>query len=78
MKRLSISAAAIAAAMLPATANDTVPYADRLPKIGVTYVPGLGDIMQTIQWRHIKLSYPGKLGNWGLREFGQMQESRRA
>ena len=40
-------------------------------------MPGLGDIIQTIRWRHIKLSYAGKLGNWGLAgyELSQMQES---
>jgi hypothetical protein len=77
MKRLSMIAVAIAAAMLPAAAEDTVPYAYRPPKIGETYVPGLGDIMQAIQWRHIKLSYAGKLGNWGLAgyELSQMLES---
>jgi len=77
MKHLLMIAVAIAAAMLPAAANDTVPYAYRAPKIGETYVPGLGDIMQAIQWRHIKLSYAGKLGNWALAgyELGQMLES---
>ncbi len=77
MKRLLMIVVAIAAAMLPAAADDTVPYAWRPPKLGETYVPGLGDIMQAIQWRHIKLSYAGKLGNWGLAgyELSQMLES---
>jgi hypothetical protein len=77
MKRLSMIAAAITAAMLPAAADDTVPYAWRPPKLGETYVPGLGDIMQAIQWRHIKLSYAGKLGNWGFAgyELSQILES---
>jgi hypothetical protein len=77
MKRLSMIAIAIAAAMLPAAADDIVPYAYRPPKIGETYVPRLADIMQTIQWRHIKLSYAGKLGNWGLAgyEVSQILES---
>jgi hypothetical protein len=77
MKRLSMIAVAIAAAMLPEAADDTVPYAWRPPKIGETYVPGLGDIMQAIQWRHIKFSYAGKLGNWGLAgyELSQTLES---
>jgi hypothetical protein len=30
------------------------------------YVPALGDIMSAIQWRHIKLWFAGKLGNWEL------------
>jgi hypothetical protein len=77
MKRLLMIAVAIAAAMPPAAADDTVPYAWRPPRLGETYVPGLGDIMQAIQWRHIKLSYAGKLGNWGLAgyELSQMLES---
>jgi len=76
-KSLPMIAFAIVQAMLPATANETVPYAWRAPKIGETYVPGLGDIMQAIQWRHIKLSYAGKLGNWRLADYelGQMLES---
>ena len=62
--------------MLPAFAED-VPYAYRPPMKGESYVPGLGDIMQAIQWRHIKLSYAGKLANWELAgfELGQIQES---
>jgi hypothetical protein len=77
MKRLSIIAVAIAVAMVSAAAEDIVPYAYRPPKIGETYVPGLGDIMQAIQWRHIKLSYAGKMANWGLAgyELSQMLES---
>jgi hypothetical protein len=33
--------------------------------------------MQAIQWRHIKLSYAGKLGSWGLAgyELSQKLES---
>lgn len=30
------------------------------------YVPGLGDIMTTIQMRHIKLWFAGRLKNWDL------------
>jgi len=77
MKRASIIAVSVVAVMLPAFAEDTVPYAYRPPAIGESYVPGLGDIMEAIQWRHIKLSYAGKLGNWVLAgyELGQIQES---
>ena len=76
MKRTSIIAVSVAALMLPAFAED-VPYAYRPPMKGESYVPGLGDIMQAIQWRHIKLSYAGKLANWELAgfELGQIQES---
>ena len=44
---------------------------------GENYVPGLGNIMEAIQWRHIKLAYAGKSANWELAryELGQMQES---
>jgi cytochrome c553 len=31
-----------------------------------TYVPALGDIMGTIQLRHIKLWFAGRRGNWDL------------
>ena len=44
MKYSSIAALAIVAGMLPAFAEDTVPYAYRPPTAGDTYVPTLGDI----------------------------------
>ena len=77
MKLTLTAAFSLAALMLPAFAEDTVPYAYRPLVPGETYVPGLGAIMQAIQWRHIKLSYAGSLANWGLAryELGQMQES---
>jgi hypothetical protein len=75
-KYLSMIALSMVAAMLPALAEDAVPYAYRPPTAGETYLPGLGDIMDAIQWRHLKLSYAGKLGNWELAsyELGQIQE----
>ena len=36
---------------------------------GEAYVPGLGDIMTTIQMRHIKLWFAGKLENWDLADY---------
>lgn len=77
MKQFLTAAFSIAALMLPAFAEDTVPYAYRPPVAGETYVPGLGNIMQAVQWRHIKLSYAGKLANWELAryELGQMEEN---
>jgi len=78
MKRYLTAALSILALMLPAFAEDTVPYAYRPPVGGdTTYVPGLGNIMQAIQWRHIKLSYAGKLANWQLAryELGQLVEN---
>jgi hypothetical protein len=33
------------------------------------YVPSLGDIMGNIQFRHIKLWFAGKRGNWELAAF---------
>ena len=77
MKYLSAIIAGMAAAVAPAIAGDTVPYAYRPPAAGETYAPGLGDIMGTIQWRHLKLSYAGGLKNWELAryELGQIQES---
>ena len=77
MKHIPMIALSIVAAMLPAFAQDTVPYAYRPPTAGDTYVPTLGDIMGATQLRHFKLSYSGKLGNWGLAsyELGQIEDS---
>jgi len=36
---------------------------------GEPYVPRLGDIMSTIQSRHIKLWFAGKAANWQLADF---------
>ena len=77
MKHISIIALSIVAAMLPALAQDPVPYAYRPPTAGDTYVPTLGDIMGATQLRHFKLSYAGNLGNWELAsyELGQIEDS---
>jgi hypothetical protein len=44
---------------------------------GEGYVPNLGDIMGTIQLRHIKLCFAGKLRNWELAayELAQIKSS---
>jgi hypothetical protein len=34
-----------------------------------SYVPALGDIMTTVQWRHIKLWFAGKRQNWDLASY---------
>jgi hypothetical protein len=69
-------ALSMTAAMLPALAEDTAPHAYRPPTAGEAYLPGLGDIMDAIQWRHLKLLYAGKFGNWELAscELAQIQE----
>jgi hypothetical protein len=36
---------------------------------GDAYVPALGDIMSTVQLRHIKLWFAGKLENWDLADY---------
>ena len=36
---------------------------------GEGYVPALGDIMNTIQTRHIKLWFAGRLKNWDLASY---------
>ena len=36
---------------------------------GETYMPALGDIMNTIQARHIKLWFAGRLKNWDLASY---------
>ena len=77
MKYALIMVLSAGAVALPAFAEDVVPYAYRPPIAGESYVPGLGNIMEAIQWRHIKLAYAGKSANWELAryELGQMQES---
>ena len=77
MKHILVGVLSIGAVALPAFAEDIVPYAYRPPLAGESYIPGLGTIMEAIQWRHIKLSYAGKSANWELAryELGQMQES---
>jgi hypothetical protein len=47
-KYLSIAALLLLAALLPALAEDTVPYAHRPPTADENYLPGLGDIMDAI------------------------------
>jgi hypothetical protein len=77
MKHVLVIVLSIGAVALPAFAEDAVPYAYRPPLAGENYVPGLGNIMEAIQWRHIKLAYAGKSANWELAryELGQMQQS---
>ena len=77
MKQVLVIVLSIGAVTLPAFAENTVPYAYRQPMAGESYLPGLGNIMEAIQWRHIKLAYAGKSANWELAryELGQMQES---
>ena len=77
MKRAFIIVLWMSAIMLPAVAEEPVPYAYRPPAIGESYVPSLAAIMRALQFGHIKLAYAGKLGNWGLANYklGQIQES---
>jgi hypothetical protein len=78
MKHISMIALSIAAATLPAVAEDTVPAALRpSAAAGDTYVPSLGDIMGATQLRHVKLWYAGKLRNWELAsyELSQIEDS---
>lgn len=77
MKHMPMITLALVLGMLPAVAEDTVPYAYRPPTPSDTYVPTLGDIMGATQLRHFKLSYAGSLGNWELAsyELGQIENS---
>ena len=77
MKHGSMIALALMVAMLPASAQDPVPYAYPPPLTSDTYVPALGDIMRTVQVSHLKLLFAGKSGNWELAryELSQIQES---
>jgi len=45
----------------------------------VAYMPDLGDIMETAQLRHFKLSYAGSAKNWMLADYelGQIRKSLR-
>jgi hypothetical protein len=78
MKHIWMIALSIAAAVLPAFAQDqdTVPYAMRPPALGDTYLPNLGDIMGATQLRHFKLWYAGEARNWELAsyEVGQIED----
>jgi hypothetical protein len=77
MKRALIVAVSMLAIMVPAVAQEPVPYAYRPSTIGESYVPSLAAIMRAVQFGHIKLAYAGKLGNWELAnyELAQVQES---
>jgi hypothetical protein len=77
MKHISMIVLTIAAAILPAVAQDQVPEAYRPPAVGDSYVPNLSDIMGAAQLRHLKLWYAGKLRNWDLASFelGEIKDS---
>jgi hypothetical protein len=77
MNRVPLITLSLMAAILPASAQDPVPYAYRPPATGETYVPALGDIMRTIQLGHLKSSLAGKQRNWELAnyELYQIQDS---
>jgi Aminotransferase class I and II len=77
MRPVSMIALSLMAAMLPASAQDPVPYAYRPPATGDTYVPALGEIMRAVQLCHLKLSLAGKQGNWDLAKYElyQIQDS---
>ncbi len=55
------------------------PYSQEQPaqSNAATYTPTVGDLMDEMQLRHLKLSYAGKLGNWKLAnyEVGQLRSS---
>lgn len=73
MIRFAVAVLMIGGALVPSFAQDTVPYAHR-PSAGNTYVPALGDIMDSMLVRHFKLWQSGKLENWELTayELGQI------
>jgi hypothetical protein len=77
MKSISTIVLSIAAAILPALAQDTVPDAMRPAAVGDTFVPSLGEIMGGTQLRHFKLWYAGQQENWELAsyELGQIEDS---
>ena len=77
MKRTVIIVLWMSAIMLPAVAEEPVPYAYRQPALGESYAPSLAAIMRGVQFGHIKLASAGKLGNWGLAsyELGQVQDN---
>jgi hypothetical protein len=77
MKKALIIVLSTLAVMLPAIAQESVPYAYRPPALGESYIPSLAAIMRGVQFGHIKLASAGKLGNWGLAsyELGQIQDN---
>ena len=64
--------AAIAAASGPSYSQDQPAQSS-----AASYMPTVGDLMDQMQLRHLKLSYAGKLGNWKLAnyEVGQIRGS---
>ena len=71
MVRLSMRIAFVILVAGPALADD-VPFAvapDLHPSSNNAYVPGLGEIMQIVQLKHIKLWQAGSSNNWRLAAF---------
>ena len=71
MVRLSMRLAFVILVSGPALADD-VPFAvapDLHPRSNNAYVPGLGEIMQIVQLKHIKLWQAGSSMNWRLAAF---------
>ena len=63
MKRILVAACAGAAAAVAAT----LPLGAEPPAAaGDSATPSLADIMSTIQFRHLKLAYSGRVMNWPL------------
>jgi hypothetical protein len=65
MKRIIVTACAgataVVAAILPLGAEQSQPAA-----AGDSATPSLANIMITIQFRHLKLAYSGRVMNWPL------------
>jgi len=72
MKIIAWAAALTLTATIAALADD-VPFATPpLPRLGqpdTSNLVSLGDIMIETQWRHIKLWYAGRSGDWDLVDY---------
>lgn len=77
MRVLVIAGIAAALGLLVAVAQGQEAPAPALPTaalrhvayVHVAYVPDLGDVMETVQLRHFKLSYAGTVKNWPLADY---------
>src|ERR1035441_9640173 len=55
--------------MVGALAPSAIAQSSLTATTGEQYVPRLGDIMNTVQTRHIKLWFAGKAQNWDLASY---------
>lgn len=73
MRRFVLGLVISSLSLFAVIAHGQAPSAPQKADTQYSYVPDLGDIMETMQLRHFKLSYAGQLKNWTLANFELMQ-----